>query len=274
MIDDETILRKIGRRPGKSVAIFAGIHGNELAGVRALKRAIKEVELEAGTAYFVIANPLAVRRRTRMITKNLNRCFYETNKGTIWEDKRARQLMKLLDRCDALLDLHGYNGEEDSPFVITDNKGLVLARELDVASVLTGISDVANGGTDCYMASHQKIGLCLECGSNFYPDKYVPLATRSIQTFLGHYGLIKKVAIRRSKRQTVYRVDQVVKRQTDNFSFDKDYVNFDKLETGREFAHDGETKFIAKENQYIIFPRSKQKVGEESFILINKLKKQ
>lgn len=269
---DDSILKISGSKPGKTVAVFAGIHGNEKAGVIALQKVIKEVKLTAGTAYFVFANPPAIEANTRMIKKNLNRLFLSNNKGRSWEDKRARELMKLLDSCDALLDLHGYNGPEDTPFIITDTLGLKLAGEFDFDSVLTGISDVSDGGTDCYMSSLQKVGLCLECGSNFDPIKYTPLATKSIHTFLTHYGLIKGGAGKRSKRkQAIYKVVRVVKRETDDFAFDKEYVNFDKLRSGKQFARDGSTVFVAKGNQYIIFPRAKQKIGEESFVLISKL---
>lgn len=122
------------------------------------------------------------------------------------------------------------------------------------------------------MSSKGKIGLCLECGSNFYPEKYAPLALDSIYRFLTHFGLIK--AISKEKRETpqeVYKVEQVVKRMTDDFSFNREYKNFELLTPGKQFARDGETSFVAEENRYIIFPREKQKIGEESFILISKI---
>ncbi|QQG49873.1 MAG: succinylglutamate desuccinylase/aspartoacylase family protein [Candidatus Berkelbacteria bacterium] len=272
MTINETVTIKRGPKPGKTVAVFAGVHGNELAGVQALQNLLPTLQIKAGTAYFVLANPPAIARRQRSILKNLNRCFFTGNDGKTWEDERARELMALLNKCDALLDLHGYNGQETDVFAITDSAGVELAGHLPISAILTGISEVATGGTDCYMTSQGKIGICLECGSNFEPEKYVPVAEQSVLTFLGQYGLVDAPKAIQS-RPALYRVAEVVKRETADFEFDQTYVNFQKLEPAQQFARDSQRKFIAADNTYILFPRPKQKVGEESFILLSKIEK-
>lgn len=269
---NEAVTIKRGSMPGKTVGVFAGVHGNELAGVRAIHNLLPTLRIKAGTVYFVLANPPAIARKERSIIKNLNRCFFTGNDGMTWEDERARELMAILDKCDGLLDLHGYNGKESDVFAITDSAGVELARHLPISAILTGISDVATGGTDCYMTSQGKVGICLECGSNFAPEKFTSLAEQSILTFLAHYGLIDKPKATRSQ-PAMYRVVQVVKRETADFEFGQTYLNFQKLEPGQQFAMDGQRKFIAADNTYILFPRSKQKIGEESFILLNKIEK-
>lgn len=258
--------------PGKTVAVFAGVHGNEKAGVIALQKITQSIQLKAGTVYFVLANPPAVRKNVRYISKNLNRCFFVGNKGDSWEDKRARQLMKLLDRCDAVLDLHGYNGPEDTPFVITEDPENALVKDLDFPVVITNWSRLGLGATDTYMVQHEKMGVCLECGSNLFPDKYVRLAEKSILLFLRHYGLITFSSRSRRREQTVFRVQRIVKRKTKSFSFDKEYKNFEKLATGKAFAIDGSVSYVAEEGTFILFPRPNQKVGQEAFILIEKIK--
>jgi len=40
-IQEQSIFKKVGVRPGKTVAIFAGVHGNEKAGIMALEHLIK-----------------------------------------------------------------------------------------------------------------------------------------------------------------------------------------------------------------------------------------
>src|SRR3989344_445670 len=267
----ELITKVISAKPGKTVAVFAGIHGNEKAGVMALEKVLKTFQLDAGTAYFVIANPEAVKLNVRFIEKNLNRLFFTSNDGQTTEDERARELMKVLDECDALLDLHGYNGEEDSPFIITDGEGLEVASKLDFGYIITGINKAGDGATDCYMTEQGKPGLCLECGSNFHPEKYAALAEKSIYQFLKFYGLVESAPGFDSREQKLFKTGEIAIRQSETFAFDREYQNFDELKSGAVFATDGENKYTAKENEYIIFPRPNQKIGQESFMLVSRI---
>lgn len=159
---DDSILKIVGEKPGKTVAVFGGIHGNELAGVMAIKNLRDKIKISAGTVYFVIANVKAVEKIERFLEKNLNRLFKQDTQPNSWEEERAIELMKILDSCDALLDIHGYNGPEDEPFIITDGPGVDVAKKLNFRHVITGFSQAA-GGTDSYMFNQSKIGVCCEC---------------------------------------------------------------------------------------------------------------
>lgn len=269
MSEDQSTIRLRGKKPGKTLAFFAGIHGNEKAGIFALEQLVNELTIESGTVYLVFANPPAIKKSARSINKNLNRCFLSDNNGTTWEDQRARELMKLLDGCDALVDLHGYNGPENSPFIIADTPGFDLAKQLEFRHVIR-MGSIGRGGTDYYMSSKGKVGLCLECGSNFHPEKYVELAKDSVKRTLSYFGLTPAKSTYDTTKQDYYEIEQIVKRETDDFEFDREYSNFDRLNPGQQFARDGQKSYIAKENQYIIFPRSNQVIGEEAFIIISK----
>ncbi|MEK7202658.1 MAG: hypothetical protein AAB669_03995 [Patescibacteria group bacterium] len=63
-----------------------------------------------------------------------------------------------------------------------------------------------------------------------------------------------------------------IKKQTADCSFDKPYANFDALTPGSVFATDGPTKYIAKANQSIIFPRPNEKVGQDVFTVIEEVR--
>lgn len=69
------VLKKEGALPGKTVAVFGGVHGNEGAGIHAVRNAHKTLEIKRGVVYFVEANPLAIQNNVRAINKNLNVAF-------------------------------------------------------------------------------------------------------------------------------------------------------------------------------------------------------
>jgi len=262
------ITTRSARQPGKSLAIFAGVHGNEKAGVIALQRAIKTLSIRRGTVHSVIANPQAVKQNQRFIEKNLNRCFVKPNRDRSVEDELARILMGLLDKCDALLDLHGYNGREDRPFLICEKPSFDLARQLDFNIVSYGWAKAQPGGTDSYMYAQNKIAICAECGSNLLPKKYSALAFETIQKFLQYFDAIDSTqgpTINRSQ-QFIEATKSIVK-QSNSFSFDRPYVNFDHLIPGKVFATDGQRRYIAQNNECIIFPRPQAAVGSEACVI-------
>jgi len=256
-----------GQKPGKTIAVFAGIHGDELAGVEAVTSASEIVEITSGIVHFVIANPQAVKDKVRFTEKNLNRCFVKNNTGQTYEDGLARQLMALLDKSDALLDLHGYNGPEDRPFLICEAESFDLASKLDFGVVSSGWSATEPGGTDGYMHAQSKIAICAECGSNFRADQYADLATGTINQYLRFFGAINQPLESKSRPQQFIKVVDVVKKQTDTLVFSRPFSNFDLLEPGEIFATDGDKKYQAGKNQVIIFPRPKAKIGDEAFVL-------
>lgn len=268
---EKSIIKISGELPGKTVAVFAGVHGNEKAGILAIQEIIEILRIDSGTAYFVLANPPAIEQGVRFIEKNLNRRFYRYVTGKSWEDKRARALITLLNKCDALLDLHGYNGEEDTPFIITSDPTHTLVSSLNIPIVITGFDQIGRGGSDWYMSSCGKLGICLECGSNYRPEEYVLTAKEAIFRFLEFYQLIAPAQPRKLIPKIIFRVVHIVKRKSKDFKFARMYRNFEKLVAKEPFAWDGATTYRAQNNQYILFPRPNQKIGHEAFIVLEKI---
>lgn len=260
------MVKKTGERPGKKLAVFAGVHGNEKAGVFALERLIKNLEIEAGEVYFVYANPRAIEQDVRYTEKNLNRCFLEKTSDS-YEEKRARELMSILDECDALLDLHASNNKEATPFVICEKDYREIAKIFNFEIVSFGWDDIEPGATDGYMYKQSKPGIGLECGSVYQSEENSDLAYNSVLQFLNYFGVISKPVEYNQKPQKVVQVFQAAKKKTEDFSFVKDFADFEELTPGQVFARDGKEEYVARENECIIFPNSKKKIGEEVFIL-------
>jgi len=108
------------RQPVRRVAIVGGTHGNQLLGVQlieTLEQRPEETRRPSFENTCVLANPEAVRRNTRYVTTDLNRCFsaeaLAAEVGDSVEARRAQELDALLGpkasdapQCDLCLDLH------------------------------------------------------------------------------------------------------------------------------------------------------------------------
>ncbi|PIP24474.1 MAG: hypothetical protein CO140_04025 [Candidatus Moranbacteria bacterium CG_4_9_14_3_um_filter_40_7] len=268
MLIKNTIIKKIGGKPGKTVAVFCGVHGNEKAGVYAVTNVLKNVKIKKGVVYFVYANPEAIKRNIRMIKKNLNRCFLKDNKGKTPEDKRARKLMKILDKCDGLLDLHASNVEKATPFVICEKQSYALAKIFDVGIVSSGWDRIEPGATDGYMNKKKgALSLGIECGYAGESEKNMQLAKKSIFQFLQFFGLMDKRVDFNKREQKNINVTKAIKKNTDNFYFTKKWKDFDLLKKGEIIAYDSRKKHIAGKNECIIFANASKKKGQEAFII-------
>jgi succinylglutamate desuccinylase len=267
------VTTKTGSASGKTVAIFGGVHGNEQVGVDAVRWAAANITPERGTVHFVEANPEAIDKNVRLTDKNLNRCFLRDNEGSTLEDMRARELMSLLDGCDALLDIHSSNSKEAIPFIICEADGLLLARSLDFPIISTGWDALEPGGADGYMFNQGKPGICLECGSVFDAEQQAARARQSILRFLEHFELINPSVGSGMRSQKLIKVYKVGHAETGHVEFSKDYADFEQLVEGEVFAKDGDVEYRAEAGDCIIFPRPNAKPGAEAFILGKEVQK-
>ncbi|MCA9347849.1 succinylglutamate desuccinylase/aspartoacylase family protein [Candidatus Saccharibacteria bacterium] len=254
-------------KTGPALAIFAGVHGNELAGVYALQKLLPTLKLTRGKLYIAFANPPAIRAKVRMVKQNLNRCFVANNKGTSYEDRRARELMAILDKCDALLDLHMFYDDDGLPFVICEDNAVEVAHTFDVGIISTNWAKAEPGASDGYMFSQGKIGLCVECGPISKSKEYTDFAVKTIYQFLQYFDMsLKKVSLSKVPKRFVV-ANKSVYKSSANFTLKAGYKNFDRLKPGEVIAQDGGKKYLSQEGECIIFPHYKARVGEEAYII-------
>lgn len=254
-----------------TIAVFAGVHGDEKAGVMALQEALPvlENELVKGTFYGVFANPPAIEQNVRAVNKNLNRCFVEGVNGPTYEDKRAKRLMSLLDKCDALLDLHAFKDETAPPFIICEEDSLDIAQQLKPEIISTNWSEAEPGATDVYMFENGKPAICLECGPIAQSKKYKDLALQSIYSFLSYFGLIEKPQAKQdiSVPKRIIRAEYSVVNESEDCLIDDELESFQKLKEGQLIGAQASKVYRANEGEVIIFPRPDAATGEEVFII-------
>lgn len=175
--------------------------------------------------------------------------------------------MRLLDECDALLDIHSSNSDHATPFVICEENAFPIVRTFDFPIISTGWDAIEPGGSDGYIFRTGKIGICAECGSVSDTAAGLPFAEQAIRAFLHHFDMLSDDGTFPVRTHRHIHVHTVGMKRTESFRFDKHYRDFEMLETGKPFAWDGDTTYTAAENDCIIFPRANTPIGEEAFIL-------
>lgn len=267
----KNIITITGDLPGPTVAIFGGVHGDEQAGILTVDYLIKNLQLKKGVVHLVYANPRAIEKNVRFTEKNLNRCFVSDScAGDAYEEKRAVELMKILDSCDALLDLHAYNERygESIPFAICEEDGFEIVKKFGVSHVLTSIDQYEKGGSDGYMYNNGKIGICVELGAIEQPEKFVPLGIETAYIFLAHFGMVQEqhnTSIQ-TYDQKVLTVSSIYKKSSDSFTFAKNFKTFDFIAQSELICTDGTREVRAQQDEYILFPQSTFPVGTEAYL--------
>lgn len=263
----KSIIIRRGKFSGKTLAIFGGVHGDEEVGVKIIDELKNGLSLEEGTVYLVYANTEAIKKKKRFVERDLNRCFFSENKNSSLEDRRARKLIKIMDKCDAVLDLHSFSDQGSDAFAICEKNAFEIANKFKVAVVSDGWSEAEPNGTDGYMFDKGKIGICLECGPKNEINKSLKVARHAVEIFLDHFGC-KKTKQKPSKKKKRYiTAFRAVKKEGDNFRFSKKFRNFETLPDGIVFAYDGKKEYKADKGNCIILPTPCEVIGGEVFVL-------
>jgi len=254
---------------GPKIAIFSGVHGNETAGIEAVKKALKEIEIKKGVVYFVFANQKAIEKNIRYIDVNLNRCFLKENKNkkevNKYELKRAVELMKILDEVDILLDLHSTGTKDSIPFAITEDNGFDIVKKMNFDIVVRNFDMYEPGATDGYMSNNGKIGICLECG--YIGDNMMNLAYESILKLLKYFQVIDLNIDLKNKEQKYLKITGVQKVTDKNFRVVKNFDNFEEVDKGTLIAIDDNKEYRAKKKNILLFATmQKRNIGDEAYI--------
>ncbi|OGD21929.1 MAG: hypothetical protein A2W03_11150, partial [Candidatus Aminicenantes bacterium RBG_16_63_16] len=108
-----------GRRPGKVLALVAGVHGYEYPPILALYRLkdrLSPKDLAGSVVVVHIANLPAFQRRMIYYSpgdwKNLNRVFPGSPDGTLSQRTAFVLTEEVIKKCDALVDFHCGDGNE------------------------------------------------------------------------------------------------------------------------------------------------------------------
>lgn len=265
----ETIMELKGMAPGPVSMIVVGVHGNERCGLEALDELLPTLAIEKGTVFIGYGNPRAIEQNVRFTEVNLNRMFKPDTLLTdaekdSYEYKRAQFLKKYFDQSEVLLDVHASFTPESRVFVIAEPHANEVVRYLPVPLVVHGFDAVEPGGTDYYMNTTGKIGICIECG--YLGDlRSTAIAKESIVSFLVARGHMSGEAIR--QEQSYLHMYELYVTKTNDFKLAKQFADFEALSKGTVIGTDGEEEIRAEKDSIVLFARNRNKRGEEAFLL-------
>ncbi len=118
-----------GVRPGKKAVVIGGVHGTEYASIEALTRitdALDPSEMAGSVIAVPVANIPQFKHRTQFISPvdglNLNAVFPGKPEGSFTE-RLAYKLFEVIRGCDAFIDCHGGDLNEDIRGFVVAAKG-------------------------------------------------------------------------------------------------------------------------------------------------------
>lgn len=206
------------------------------------------------------ANPRAINQNIRQTEKNMNRSFHDVAQGTTYEDLRVQEPIPILRQSDILIDIHNtLNIQNSLPFLISERTKWDPYFPVD--TVVSWLDVLHPGGSDGYMNSLGKVGLCIESGS-IYDPRGPEIARESVLNFLRATGSIEWEALSYAP-QSKYHLDTIIHAKTPDFQFTKAWKDFEIVSQGEVVAYDGWVPVCAPYDGVIVFPYASKNPWDE-----------
>ncbi len=261
-----------GARPGPTLVILGGVHGNEHCGPDAINRMMEDLRIDAGTCICVPAvNILALEKNVRFVDDNLNRVLGAPDLAT-HEGRLVDPLREVIARGNYLLDLHSYkSGGPAFAFGDEDARTLAFARALPASIVVTGWNDCykrafpnkpAPGmGTTEYARSIGIVAATFECGQHLDPVA-AENGCSAIRAALIHAGLSDAVVTPGPTPRHVRMTQVFVKEKEGKHA--RQWKHTDAIAKGEVFAtFDDGSEQLAPTDGVVILPHDGVSVGTE-----------
>lgn len=141
----------------KKILLICATHGDEGFSIPVVKKLAKEFNFD-----WVIGNPKAQTKNTRYIETDLNRSGPGNIKSTVYEQRRACELIRLGKKYKTVIDLHG-TVSNTGIFVIVPNpswENIELAKKFNIKNVVLWPGLIPTGPLTQFIPNSIEI----ECG--------------------------------------------------------------------------------------------------------------
>lgn len=285
---------------GPTLVVFGGIHGNEPAGVRALKEVFEHLNSKPtpeirGSLIGIRGNPAALKAGKRFLQSDLNRLWTKPNLSHMLlklpdelqhEEAEALDLRKflfsILKRNSPpfyFIDLHT-TSSPTLPF-ITINDAMINRKfsRLFSIPVILGIEEFLEGPLLSYINELGYVSLGFESGQHQDPEA-VENARAFLWQALVYTGLLDKskapsfeeakaqLIDASGKNRSFYEVyHRHLLEQPSDFRMEKGFASFQKVKKGSLLARSTAGPVCMPKDGMIFMPLYQQQ-GEEGFFLI------
>ncbi|MDR9418006.1 succinylglutamate desuccinylase/aspartoacylase family protein [Gracilimonas sp.] len=297
--DIERIIWSHESKVGPIIVVFAGIHGNELAGVHACENISEEIsgmeENLQGSLYLISGNQKAIKKGVRYLDRDLNRIWndvtdQESKEGQSdvkeWEEavgilqvlNTIIEEKKNLGREIYFIDLHTTSAESCAFILFNDTLENRKSASLFPVPQILGIEETIHGTLLSFINDLGYPAIGFEAGS--HTD---PLSVRRIEAFLWlflHFNQLLKL-----EQQKYHEYESTLRGTPDalnkyyeitchyfvnearDFTMKKGYQNFDPIQKGELLAYDSKEPVYAPTSGLIFMPLYQSKGNDGFFIL-------
>jgi len=308
MKDNERIIgRYDGDLPGPLFLVFSGMHGNEMAGVRALEILFEMLEKEPlvnpgfvfhGVLIGLRGNLRAIREGKRFIRKDLNRQWTPENIARVRqhdpenleaEDRELRELADLIEKAITIihpprivfLDLHTTSAEGGIFAIASSDPESVRIGIAMHAPVITGLLQGISGTLLHYFTPERTgiptVGIGFEGGQHGDPlsvNRCIAAIINCMQSIgcVGSHDVENHhdellIAYSKGLPRVVDLVEVHRVHPDDQFVMLPGYHNFQPVKKDQLLAHDQNGPIYAVVDGWLLMPLY-QPQGEDGFFLV------
>jgi len=287
-----------GTSPGPTVVFMSGMHGNEPAGVLALREVLMALSIRtdalAGKVIGVAGNLKALNLKQRYIQQDLNRMWlpeniqrvqngYMEKEGIDSEFFEMREILNLFQEIKeeeedplTFVDLHTTSAPS-VPFV--GIRYVEKQSEFFPLPIICGLDDFLTGTLHTYMDELNFSSAVFEAGASDDPSS-VEWHKAFIFLSLVYAGCLKEDELPQVKQfyqklshisPDRHKVFDIVFRYAiepgEGFVMDPGYMNFQEIQEGQQLAKNKSGAITAPESGRIFMPLY-QKQGDDGFFII------
>lgn len=291
-----------GPRPGPTLLCVGGLHGNEPAGVLALRAVLERLEPRAseisGDFVALVGNVAALAMGRRFLDRDLNRAWTEGRLARLRaraalngaaEDREQVALLAVIEEVVErargpvfVLDLHTTSGP-GGPFSAFGDTlaNREFAAHIPVPMIL-GLEELVDGTLLAWLGHHGLVAVTLESGQHEEPMA-VTRAEAGIWVAVGAAGLIRHDRLPEAaegwkllhrEMQGLPRVMEMRYRHDvrdgDGFRMAPGYRNFQRVQEGEVVARSLEGAVEVEESSRVLMPLY-QEQGEDGFFLVREV---
>jgi predicted deacylase len=262
-----------------TVTILWWVHWNELSGVEAILKFVKEIEdwniiIKSWKVHLILCNTEAIKAKRRQLEYNMNRIFWESWKSK--EHLRVREIEKYINISDYLIDLHS-TSSDSKEFLFFEKeihweeefaKSFWISKIVNWRDTLSEYWTI-DWSSNEYMHKIWWIWVTIECW-NHYNSSSDTIAYNAIISGLKYLWIINK-EVAHSTIHEIYTIKSMICSPSWNFKFKRKYDNFSFVEKWEILWYEDWNKHITDRSFHMLLPNFWEiSKGEEIYFISEK----